>query len=135
MVATQKQTVIEVAGDLLLEKREQIASGVAELRGRPTGATAMTKPEQREAFWKRFVSPEQEAAMLAAGQSRMAVSAVVYQRRWELWNDEGTSLTDKLKWAREMVKLGPPGEDGERSARNDVPASRDAEVSDASELS
>lgn len=121
-MATQpdKRTVTEIAGDLLLESNELVGGEVAKQLDRPADARALTKREQQEAFWKRFISSEQEAALLAAGQSQMAVSAVVYQRRWELWNDEGTSLTDKLAWAKEMVKLGPPGAD-------DQPAPKPAE--------
>lgn len=116
----EKRTVREVAGDLLLEKRKQLGDEAAKRLERPTGARALTKAEQRAAFWKRFATPEQEAAMLADGQSPMAVSAVVYKRRWELWNDAGPELSDKLAWAKEMAKLGPP--------EGDAPAPATAET-------
>lgn len=107
MPAEKRRTVTEIAGDILFERRRSVGDAAAERRGPPAGATRISEALQREAYWKRFLPPEQEQALLAEGQSRQQVSAAVYPRRWELWEQQG-ELPERLSWAKRMATLGPP---------------------------
>lgn len=115
MVDERGRSVAEIAGDLFYERRRSVGDAAADRRGHPTGAEAIPRRAEREAFWKSFITPETEQRMLAEGMAagapphelRKAISGIKYKRRWELFERQG-ELPDRIAWAKEMVKLGPP---------------------------
>lgn len=115
MVDERGRSVAEIAGDLLFERRQAVGDAAAERRGHPTGAEEIPRRQEQEAFWKSFITPETEQAMLAQGmaagedpkQTRLKIAGAKYKRRWELWEQKG-ELADRIAWAKEMVTLGPP---------------------------
>ena len=55
-----KRTITEIAGDILVERRRAVGDAAAERRGPPAGAERIPERVEREAYWKRFLPPEQE---------------------------------------------------------------------------
>lgn len=106
----ETRTVREIAADVLIERREAAVDAAVERLGRPSGAREMPLREQRDAFWHRAVSPEDEAALWAQGKTPTEISGAVYPRRWELFSDHGGELPEKVSWAKRLADLGPPDE-------------------------
>jgi hypothetical protein len=119
------RTVTEMAGDLFIERRKQDGTLAAAMIGRPTGSTTLTAPQERAAFWKRAMTPEQEAQLWQQGLAEAAqqginpddaikqlapkISAQVYTYRWQMAAWGGRDTPDKVAaWASKHAAAGPP---------------------------
>lgn len=94
----------------LLETREQVGEAVEDGLDRDPTMRHLPPERERELFWQRAMTPEQEAQLWAQGVDPWAISAMVYPERWKLSKMGRTTLTQQARWFKEHQKKGPPGD-------------------------
>ena len=92
----------------LLETREQVGEAVTEGITRDPTMRQLPPEQERELFWQRAVTPEQEAQLWAQGVDPWAISAMVYPERWKLAKLGRPTLTQQARWFKEHQQKGPP---------------------------
>ena len=92
----------------LLETRREVGEAVTEGITRDPTMRQLPPEKERELFWQRAVTPEQEAQLWAQGVDPWAISAMVYPERWKLAKLGRPTLTQQVRWFKEHQQKGPP---------------------------
>lgn len=113
----------DVLAEVMAEGRKVLVPHLAEMLKR-TQIKEIDTSEERQRFWQRAITPEQEQLLWQEGMARLGtleltpdqaldlglqISKRVYPDRWDMLGGEGRDAqSDQAMWAWKQAKLGPP---------------------------
>lgn len=96
----------DMVADMLSQYREKATDEIVAAMGPSPDTEDVTPEREKELFWHRSISPEQEAQLWAMpGMTPEKVSREVYKARWTMYDEEMGDLTDEAR-AKKVNKLG-----------------------------
>lgn len=113
----------DVLAKVMSEGRKTLVPHLAEMLKR-TQIKEIDTSEERQRFWQRAITPEQEQLLWQEGMARLGtleltpdqaldlglqISKRVYPDRWDMLGGEGRDAqSDQAMWAWKQAQKGPP---------------------------